>query len=60
MQNGQQPAKRTHGKTLPTRYDPINPVTIQQGNTMKIIIGHDVDYTTVYSRTDLPPVILRK
>jgi hypothetical protein len=58
IQNGQQPAKDSWKDSANKIWS--NLVTILEYNDMKIIVGHNVDYTIAYPRTGLSPDTLKK
>lgn len=45
--------KTPDGKPIPNRSGLLDLVVTLQGDKVKIILGHNVDYTTAYSRSDL-------
>lgn len=47
--------KTPDGKSLPSRYGLLDLIVTKEssGDDIKIILGHNVDYTTAYSRDDL-------
>jgi uncharacterized protein (TIGR02246 family) len=45
--------KTPDGKSIPNRYGLLDLIVTLQGDSTKIILGHNVDYTTAYSRSEL-------
>jgi len=45
--------KTPDGKLIPNRSGLLDLIVTLQGDKMRIILGHNVDYTTAYSRSDL-------
>src|SRR5690349_12242615 len=45
--------KTPDGKPIPNRSGLLDLIVTLQGDKMRIILGHNVDYTTAYSRSDL-------
>ena len=45
--------KTPDGKSIPNRNGLLDLIVTLKGDSTKIILGHNVDYTTVYSRSEL-------
>ncbi len=45
--------KTPDGKSIPNRNGLLDLIVTLKGDSTKIILGHNVDYTTAYSRSDL-------
>ena len=45
--------KTPDGKSIPNRNGLLDLIVTLQGDNTKIILGHNVDYTTAYSRSEL-------
>ncbi len=45
--------KTPDGKSIPNRNGLLDLIVTLQGDSTKIILGHNVDYTTAYSRSEL-------